>query len=56
MILCAAIQITFIRASKTVEAVIPGQRRSSCCERMATSQPRLFEANGSCTARICIET
>ena len=36
MILCAAIKVTFIRAGKTVEAIIPGHRHSNCWELMAT--------------------
>ena len=35
MIICAAIQVTFHRAGKPVEAVIPGWRHSSCWELMA---------------------
>lgn len=36
MILCAAIQITFTRAGKLVEAVVPGYRHGNVWELMAT--------------------
>jgi len=36
MIICAAVAVSFQRNGKTVEAVIPGWRHSSCWELMAT--------------------
>lgn len=36
MIICAAIQITFNRSGKPVEAVVPGYRHGNCWELMAT--------------------
>lgn len=36
MIICAAIRITFCRAGKNIEAVIPGYRHGNCWELMAT--------------------
>lgn len=36
MIICAAIHITFTRAGKMVEAVVPGHRHSDCWELMST--------------------
>lgn len=36
MIICAAIEVTFQRAGKTVTAVVPGYRHGDCWELMST--------------------